>query len=60
MSSVRVVRLVNGMLIIIGLLFFKPLAYFVGIMMVFAGLTGICLLDKLFNKVGIQGKCDLS
>lgn len=60
MSSVRVVRLVNGMLILIGLLFFKPLAYFVGIMMVFAGLTGICLLDKLFNKVGIQGKCDLS
>ncbi len=59
MSSIKLVRLVNGMLILIGLLFFKPLAYFVGIMMIFAGLTGVCLLDKLFNKLGIQGKCDL-
>lgn len=59
MSSIKLVRLTNGILILIGLLFFKPLAYFVAIMMIFAGLTGICLMEKLFNKFGIQGKCDM-
>jgi len=59
MSSIKLTRLTMGILIIIGLLFFKPLAYFVGIMMIFAGLTGICLLEKLFNKFGIEGKCDV-
>ena len=59
MSSINLTRITMGMLIIAGLLFFKPLAYFVGIMMIFAGLTGICLLEKIFNKLGIQGKCDL-
>lgn len=59
MSSMKLTRLTNGVLILIGLLFFKPLAYFVGIMMIFAGLTGICLLEKLFDKFGIQGKCDI-
>ena len=59
MSSIRLTRLIMGILILVGLLFFKPLAYFVGIMMIFAGLTGICLLEKLLNKFGIQGKCDL-
>jgi hypothetical protein len=59
MSTTRLVRLTNGILILIGILFFKPLAYFVGIMMIFAGLTGICLLEKLFNKFGIQGSCGL-
>ncbi len=59
MSSIKLTRLIIGILILVGLLFFKPLAYFVGIMMIFAGLTGICLLEKLLNKFGIQGKCDL-
>ncbi len=59
MSSIKLTRLTMGVLIIAGLLFFKPLAYFVGIMMIFAGLTGICLLEKFFNKLGIQGKCDI-
>ncbi len=59
MSSIGLTRLTMGILIIVGLLFFKPLAYFVGIMMIFAGLTGICLLEKLFNKFGIQGRCDI-
>ena len=59
MSSIKLTRLTMGVLILVGLLFFKPLAYFVGIMMIFAGLTGICLLEKLFNKFGIQGKCDI-
>jgi len=55
----KLIRLTNGALILIGLLFFKPLAYFVGIMMIFAGLTGVCLLEKFFNKLGVQGKCDI-
>ena len=60
MRSVNLVRLTIGILILIGLIFFKPLAYFVGIMMIFAGLTGICLLEKLFNKFGIKDTCSLS
>ncbi len=59
MSSIKLTRLIMGILILIGLLFFKPLAYFIGIMMIFAGLTGICLLEKLFNKFGIKRKCDM-
>ncbi len=59
MSSIKLTRLTIGILILVGLLFFKPLAYFVGIMMIFAGLTGFCLLEKLFNKCGIQGKCNI-
>ncbi len=59
MSSINLTRLTIGILILVGLLFFKPLAYFVGIMMIFAGLTGVCLIEKLFNKCGIQGKCDI-
>ena len=46
MSSMKLVRLTNGMLILIGLLFFKPLAYFVGIMMIFSGLTGVCIFKQ--------------
>lgn len=59
MSSINPIRLTNGILILVGILFFKPLVYFVAIMMIFAGLTGFCLLEKLFNKFGIQGKCGL-
>ena len=59
LKSINPTRITIGIMIIIGLLFFKPLAYFTGIMMIFAGLTGICLLEKLFNKFGIQGKCNL-
>ncbi len=59
MRSANLVRLTIGILILVGLIFFKPLAYFVGIMMVFAGLTGICLLEKLFNKLGIKDTCSL-
>ncbi|OGX25427.1 MAG: hypothetical protein A3J51_04380 [Omnitrophica WOR_2 bacterium RIFCSPHIGHO2_02_FULL_45_21] len=59
MSSINPTRLTNGILILLGLIFFKPLAYFVAIMMIFAGVTGVCLLEKLFSKFGIQGKCDL-
>lgn len=57
MGSINPTRITNGVLIIIGLLYFKPLAYFVAIMMIFAGLTGFCLMEKLFSKCGMQGKC---
>ncbi len=57
MSPISLTRITNGILILIGLLFFKPLAYFVAVMMIVAGLTGFCLLEKLFNRFGIQGKC---
>ena len=59
MSSIRLTRITIGILILIGLLFFKPLAYLAGIMMIFSGLTGICLLEKLFNKCQDTKKCDL-
>lgn len=59
MRSINLTRLTIGILIIIGLLFFKPLAYVIGIMMIFSGLTGICLLERFFNKLGIRDKCDL-
>lgn len=59
MPTLNLVRIINGVLILIGLLFFKPLAYFVGIMMIFSGLTGICLMEKLLNKLGIKGSCSL-
>lgn len=59
MSSIGLTRITNGVLIFVGMLFFKPLVYFVAIMMIVAGLTGFCLLEKVFNKFGIQGKCVL-
>ncbi len=57
MSSINLIRLTNGILILIGILFFKPLVYFVAVMMIVSGLTGFCLLEKLFKKFGMQGKC---
>lgn len=57
MKVVNLTRIINGVLILIGLLFFKPLAYFVGVMMIFAGLSGICLMEKFLNKFGIKGGC---
>lgn len=59
MSSISLTRITNGILILTGILLFKPLVYFVAIMMIVAGLTGFCLLEKVFNKFGIQGKCVL-
>ena len=57
MSTMSLTRITNGILILIGLFFFKPLVYFVAVMMIVAGLTGFCLMEKLFNKFGIQGNC---
>jgi arsenite methyltransferase len=51
MKPVNLTRLTMGVIVIVGLLAFRPLAYFAGAMMIFAGLTGICLLEKLFGRV---------
>jgi SAM-dependent methyltransferase len=51
MKSLNLTRIVMGIIVIVGLVFFKPLAYFAGAMMIFAGLTGVCFLEKLFSKV---------
>ena len=59
MRSMNLVRLTIGILILAGLLFYKPLAYFAGIMMIIAGLTGFCLLEKIFSKFGIKDSCSL-
>ena len=59
MSSINPVRPTIGILILVGLVFFKPLAYLVGIMMIVAGLTGFCLLEKIFNKCGSKKQCNL-
>ena len=53
------VRLTIGILILVGLVFFEPLAYLVGIMMIVAGLTNFCLLEKIFNKCGSKTQCNL-
>ncbi len=57
MSPMSLTRITNGILILIGIFFFKPLVYFVAVMMIVAGLTGFCLLEKIFNGLGIQGNC---
>ena len=55
MKSLNLTRIVMGIIVIAGLLFFKPLAYFAGAMMIFAGLTGVCFLEKLLSKVFSSG-----
>ena len=58
MKSVNLTRITIGIMMVAGLLFFKPLAYFAGIMMIFAGLTGICFLEMFYAKVfGIRSSC---
>jgi len=47
-----------GVIVIVGLLAFRPLAYFAGAMMIFAGLTGVCLLERLFGRaLGASASC---
>ena len=46
MKPINLTRLSMGIIVLVGLLVFKPLAYFAAVMMIFAGLTGICLLEK--------------
>jgi len=51
MKPLSLTRIAMGIIVIAGLLFFKPLAYFAAGMMIFAGLTGICFLEKLFSRL---------
>jgi hypothetical protein len=44
-------RFTIGVMILVGLYFYRPLAWFTGIMMIFAGVTGVCLLDVFFRLV---------
>ena len=49
-----------GGIVLVGLLVWRPLAYFVGGMMILSGLTGICLLEKLFGRLlGTPSSCSL-
>ncbi|MCH7556706.1 MAG: methyltransferase domain-containing protein [Planctomycetes bacterium] len=60
MKSLNLTRIVMGIIVFVGLLFFKPLAYFAAAMMIFAGLTGICFLEKLLSKVGFSSGASCS
>ncbi len=55
MKSLNLTRITMGIIVIAGLLFFKPLAYFAAGMMIFAGLTGICFLEKFFSRFFSSG-----
>ena len=47
-----------GVIVILGALTFRPLAYLAGAMMIFAGLTGICLLERFFGRLlGAPASC---
>ena len=51
MRPICLTRITMGTVVIAGLLLWRPLAYLAGAMMIFAGLTGVCLLEKLFAKL---------
>ena len=55
--SINASRIVNSILLLLGLVFFKPLAYFVALMMFFAGLTNYCLMEKILQRFGFQNTC---
>ena len=55
--NINASRIVNSILLLIGLLFFKPLAYFVALMMFLAGLTNYCLMEKILQRLGFQNTC---
>ncbi len=58
MRPLNLTRLAMGVIVIVGLLVFRPLAYFAGAMMIFAGLTGICLLERLLGRIfGVPPSC---
>ena len=55
--NINASRIVNSILLLLGLVFFKPLAYFVALMMFFAGLTNYCLMEKILQRFGFQNTC---
>lgn len=51
MRTISLTRLTIGVILIFGLLNFRPLIWFVAIMQIIAGFTGVCLLDKLYRAL---------
>jgi len=51
MKPMSLTRFTIGVMILAGMEWFRPLVYFTGIMMIFAGLTGICLLDLFYRTI---------
>jgi hypothetical protein len=45
-------------MLIIGLLWCRPLIWLCGIMMIFAGLTGVCFLDLFYRAILPKRKSD--
>ena len=58
MRPVSFTRTTIGIMIIIGLLYYKPLVWLCGIMMIFAGLTGVCFLDLFYRMILPKRKGD--
>lgn len=60
MKSLNLTRITTGVMVIVGVLFFRPLAYLAGAMMIFAGVTGICFLEKLYSRLlGTSSSCSM-
>ena len=66
MRPVSFTRTTIGIMLIIGLLCCRPLIWLCGIMMIFAGLTGVCFLDLFYRMIlpkresgegGFDGPC---
>ncbi len=66
MRPVSFTRTTIGVMLIIGLLWCRPLIWLCGIMMIFAGLTGVCFLDLFYRMIlpkrtpeegGFDGPC---
>ena len=51
MKPLNLTGITMGVIVIAGLIFFKPLAYFAGGMTFFAGLMGVCFIKKYFSRV---------
>lgn len=51
MKPLNLTRIVMGGIVLIGLLVWRPLAYFAGGMMILSGLVGVCWLERLFGTL---------
>ncbi len=58
MRPVSFTRTTIGVMLIIGLLWCRPLIWLCGIMMIFAGLTGVCFLDLFYRAILPKRKSD--
>jgi hypothetical protein len=51
MRTISLTRITIGIMLIVGLLHFRSLIWFVAIMQIIAGFTGVCLLDKVYRAL---------